>query len=156
MARFDVTGLEQTIKNMEEMGEASGEVAKAMLMAAAGEVRTAWQDAIVQFDHIGKYKKRKGGEMLASVGFPRRPKSVKGIMSIDIYPQGVDSRGVRNAEKAFIAHYGRVHQTGTGFVDVADENSTQPVYNTMTTIWDEFLETGKVPKIVVPNWHAEK
>lgn len=156
MARFDVTGLEQTIKSMEELGEHSGKVATAMLMAAAGEVRTAWQDAIVSFDHIGKYKKRKGGEMLASVGFPRKPKDVKGIMGIDIYPQGVDSKGTRNAEKAFIAHYGRKHQKGTGFVDVADQNSAQPVYNVMTEIWDEFLQTGKVPEVAVPNWHATK
>lgn len=156
MARFDVTGLEETIKDMEAMGKSSGKVATAMLMAAAGEVQKAWQDAIVSFDHIGKYKKRKGGEMLASVGYARRPKSVNGLKGIDIYPQGVDSRGVRNAEKAFIAHYGRKHQAGTRFVDVADQRSAQPVYDVMTSIWDHFLKTGEVPKIAVPNWHKAK
>lgn len=149
MARFDVTGLEQVLKDMARMDEMTGRVADAMLMAAAGVVREEWIKAIEHHDHIMSH------QMLDSVGYPRKPKTAGDVRTIDIYPQGEDSRGVRNAEKAFIAHYGRVHQTGSGFVDEADRNSAEPVQSVMLAIWDRYLETGEVQTVAVPNWHAQ-
>lgn len=148
MARFDVTGMEQTIKEMARLGESTGAVADAMLMAAAGAVRQEWQNAIRQFGHIDT------GDMLSKVGYPRQPSTISDVRSIDVYPQGKDRRGVRNAEKAFIAHYGRVHQTGSGFVDVADRNSAAPVQAAMTAIWDHYIATGEVKTAAVADWHA--
>lgn len=148
MARFDVTGLEEVLKEMARMDQLTGRVADAMLMAAAGVVREEWQKAIRQYGHVDT------GSMLDAVGYPRKPATAGDVRTIDIYPQGTDSRGVRNAEKAFIAHYGRIHQVGTGFVDVADRNSAEPVYEAMTAIWDAFVETGEIKQVSVPNWHA--
>lgn len=148
MARFDVRGIEPILKDMARLQEQTGPVADAMLMAAAGVVRQEWIYAIERHRH------RKSRDMMNSVGYPRRPKTAGDIRTIDIYPQGVDRRGIRNAEKAFIAHYGRVHQTGSGFVDEADRNSEQPVMDVMTRIWDQYLESGSVKTEAVENWHA--
>ena len=60
------------------------------------------------------------GDMVRSVGTAKGTKAKK---FHDIYPQGRDEKGVRNAEKAFIAHYGKSGQLGTRFVDEAESNS---------------------------------
>ena len=41
--------------------------------------------------------------------------------------RGKDEKGVRNAEKAFIAHYGKSGQLGTHFIDEAEANAKAKV-----------------------------
>jgi hypothetical protein len=77
-------------------------------------------------------------------------------MSIDIYPQGKDKKGTRNAEKAFILHLGTTSNTAqkrrkkkkfsgpgiprTLWVDDADRASEPRVMDAYTRIWDAFLK----------------
>lgn len=148
MARFDVTGLDKVIKEMAQMDQLTGRVADAMLMAAAGVVREAWRYAIAQKGHIDT------GSMFDKVGYPRKPTSVGDVRTIDIYPQGKDASGTRNAEKAFILHYGTSRRQGTFFVDDADRMSAEPVQSVMESIWTHFVETGEVQAAGVADWHA--
>lgn len=144
MARFDVSGLDETIKEMVRLGEMTGKAADAMLMAGAQEVRKAWAQSAERHEH------RDTGDMIAAIGYARTPKSVGDVRMIDIYPQGRDSKGVRNAEKAFILHYGTRTRRASRWVDDADEESGRTVTPAMIRVWDEYLQTGSVPSIAAP------
>ena len=141
MARFDTDGLDDLIDEMQRMGQRSGEVAKAMTAAAADEIRDAWKQAAEE------YGLRDTGAMIESIGFPGPVKDVGGILQQDVYPQGKDERGVRNAEKAFIQHYGSSRIKPKYWVDEADAAAGPKVQQRLEDIWGEFLETGKVPNI---------
>ena len=134
MARFDVSGLDETIEEMKRLGQMAGRTADAMLMAGAEEGRKAWRQSAEEHRH------RDTGDMIASIGFPRTPKDVGSIRSIDIYPQGKDKRNIRNAEKAFILHYGTTKIRGSRWVDDADKISEQTVVPAMIRVWEQFLQ----------------
>ena len=134
MARFNVSGLDETIEEMKRIGQMTGRTADAMLMAGAEEVRKAWRQSAEEHRH------RDTGDMIASIGFSRKPKEIGSIRSIDIYPQGKDKRNIRNAEKAFILHYGTTKIRGSRWVDDADKISEQTVVPAMIRAWEQFLQ----------------
>lgn len=139
MARFDMSGLDGIIRDMQAMGQDTGPVADAMLLTGAEQVAEAWRRSAEE------HELRDTGDMIASIGYPRKPSGVGSAKSIDIYPQGVDRKGVRNAEKAFILHYGTSKRPGTRWVDDADAYCEGTVVPAMEQIWNEFIETGRVP-----------
>lgn len=141
MARFEVEGMDEIIRQMRSMQQLTGKVAEAMLMAGAEEVREAWRES------AEKHKHRDTGQLIESIGYPRRPKAASDMLSIDIYPQGTNDRGIRNAEVAFVLHYGTTKMPGSGWVDDADTISGPRVTSAMQRIWAEYLETGKVPTL---------
>ena len=134
MARFDVSGLDETIEEMKRLGQMTGQTADAMLMAGAEEVRKAWRQSAEEHRH------RDTGDMIASIGFARKPKEIGSIRTIDIYPQGKDKRNIRNAEKAFILHYGTKKIRGSRWIDDADKISEQTVVPAMIRVWEQFLQ----------------
>ncbi len=134
MARFDVSGLDETIEEMKRLGQMTGRTVDAMLMAGAEEVRKAWRQSAEEHRH------RDTGDMIASIGFARKPKEIGSIRSINIYPQGKDKRNIRNAEKAFILHYGTTKIRGSRWVDDADKISEQTVVPAMIRVWEQFLQ----------------
>jgi hypothetical protein len=150
VARFEVEGLDFIIADMKRYGELAGETAQEMLMAGAEEVKQAWKGEAER----RQFKDTKA--MIDSIGFPRSTKRASDILSIDIYPQGKDARGVRNAEKAFILHWGTNSKStrrrkskkkfsGPGiprtlWVDDADRASGPRVMDAFTRIWDAFLK----------------
>ena len=134
MARFDVSGLDETIEEMKRLGQMTGRTADAMLMAGSDEVRKAWKRSAEEHRH------RDTGDMIASIGFARKPKAIGSIRTIDIYPQGKDKRNIRNAEKAFILHYGTTKIRGSRWVDDADKISEQTVVPAMIRVWEQFLQ----------------
>lgn len=136
MARFDTSGVDDIIEEMKQYGQLVGETADEMLMAGAEAVKDGWRAS------AQKHQLVDSGDMIDSIGYPRQPTTVGDIRQIDIYPQGKDSRGVRNAEKAFILHYGSSRVDATHWVDDADEMSAEPVQNAFTKIWDDFLQGG--------------
>ena len=60
---------------------------------------------------------------------------------VAIYPQGRDHKGVRNAEKAFVNHYGASHRKATHFVDDAEKQSEEPAVEAMAAAWYQKLES---------------
>ena len=133
MARFDTSGFDEVIADMIRLREDTGPVADEMLMAGAEEVKQAWKRSAENHGH------RDSGDMIESVGYPRKPKTLNDIRMIDIYPQGKDHKGIRNAEKAFIKHYGTKAQPGSHWIDDADAEAEPLVAAVMTEIWDEHL-----------------
>lgn len=135
MARFDTSGLDEVIQQMKRLGELTGPTADRMLMAGAEQVKTAWKRA-AEIHHHKDY-----GDMIASIGYPKNPKTVSDIRTIDIYPIGKDRTGTRNAEKAFILHYGTKSRLGSRWIDDADRIAGPLVQAEFERIWDEHLQS---------------
>ncbi len=134
MARFRTDGVDDIIQQMKELGELAGETADKMLHAGAEEVKKAWETEAQIHDFIDTR------DMIDSIGFPSKPKTIKDMKVMDIYPQGKDRKGVRNAEKAFILHYGSSSIDSSHWVDDADERAEEPATKAMSEIWDEALK----------------
>lgn len=142
MARLDTSGLDDLIAEMERMGQSSGDVAEAMVNAAAVVIRDAWKET------AEKYGLHDTGDMIRSIGFPTPPQKIGAAIFRDVYPQGKDSKGVRNAEKAFLLHYGTSRIKAKYWVDEAEAISGPRVQERLEEIWGEFLETGKIPTTI--------
>lgn len=141
MAQIDTTGLQELLNDMRRMGEAAEPVAQVMTAAAAEEITASWKQT------AEAHGLRDTGAMIESIGYPEGVQNRGGLFTADIYPQGKDARGVRNAEKAFIHHYGSSRIQPTYWVDEADKNAEEPVQARLEGIWGEFLETGQVPDV---------
>lgn len=144
VARFDTSGLDELIRDMENMGQMSGPVAEVMVEAAAAEIRESWREA------AESHGLRDTGAMIESIDAPGPVVDFGTSLGKDIYPTGKDSKGVRNDEKAFILHYGRNGYQkieATYWVDDADDISAVRVPPRLDAIWEEFLQTGKVPAL---------
>lgn len=140
MSRFDTSGLDNLITQMYQMGEQAGDVADDMLMSSAEIVKKCWKRAALQAGH-----KITGG-LIDSIGYPRKPKGIKGIKTIDIYPQGNSptakekgGKPARYAAIAFRIHYGTSKHPGSRFIDNADAMSAKPVEENMKKKWNNFL-----------------
>lgn len=145
MARFRSEGLDALIVDLDKMGQTTGELAERILYAGAEQIKRAWKRAA----EIHRLKLT--GQMINSIGYPRKPKKVSDVLSIDIYPQGystyteangkryVRKKPVRNAEVAFINHYGTSRNPGTFFVDTADDLSGPLVEEACLKVYDEWL-----------------
>lgn len=132
MAKFDTSGIDDIVKQMAELGELAGDVADEMLIAGAKEVTEGWKEAAEQ------YGLKDTGDMIKSIG-PTRVKTVGGLRAIEVYPQGKDRKGVRNAEKAFLLHYGTSSIPAKRWVDKADQISAEPAEKAMREVWDKEL-----------------
>lgn len=135
LARFDMSGLNSVIDEMRRLEEDTGPTDERMIMAGAEEVKKAWRRSAEEHNH------RDTGDMIESIGYPRKPENIGGALSIDIYPQGTDHKGVRNAEKAFILHYGTSKRPGSRWVDDADRYSEDTAVPEMKRIWDEYVQS---------------
>jgi len=133
VARFDTSGLDDVLAEMKELGQLTGEVADTMLMAGAEIVAQCWKEAAERHRH------RLTGDMIASIGYPRQPSQAGDVRMIDIYPQGRDSTGTRNAEKAFILHYGTSKIPGSHWIDDADALAGPRVEAKWREIWNDYL-----------------
>lgn len=134
MPELKYDGIKDVIKEMVALGERTGEGAHRMLHVAAERMKFEW------IEMIDRYKFIASGEMREKVGYPRKPKEVEDVLSIDVYPQGKDSKtGVRNAEKAFILHYGRSNMNATHFVDHIVSSSSDEIEQLMIQTWRDFV-----------------
>ena len=139
MARFDMSGLDPIVDEMRRLGEETGAAAEAMIQAGAEAVKLAWQRAA---EEKGL---RDTGDMINSIGYPQKPKYIDDALAQDIYPQGRDHKGVRNAEKAFVLHYGTSKMPATYWVDLADAYSEETAVPAMAKVWEDYITMGKLP-----------
>ena len=164
MAQFSTDGIDSIAEEMAWMGEAAGETADQMLLAGAEEVKRAWQETAEAHGY------HDSGDMIESIKADKAPKSdADGVRKIDVYPRGKDRKGVRNAEKAFLLHYGTSNSAkakkrraarwkargktnatgelsklrmGTHWVDEAERDAAPMVQDVFEKIWDRHLKGG--------------
>jgi HK97 gp10 family phage protein len=132
MARFDTSGFDDVINALTALDLTDDETDD-VLLAGAEEVKEAWKQS------AEKHELRDTGDMINSIDYSRKPKKAAGIREVDIYPQGKDRKGIRNAEKAFVLHYGTSRIPATHWVDEADEMAAEPVQKAMEEKYDEIL-----------------
>ena len=134
MAKMSTSGMDEIFKQMFDLGELMGEVADRMLYAGADEVKKAWRKVAQDM----KYKDT--GRMIASIDYAKG-KSGKSsdVKTVAIYPQGLNHKNVRNAEVAYILHYGTSKRPGSHWVDTAEALAEPEVERVVTEIWDEEL-----------------
>lgn len=113
-----------------------------MVNQAVVIIRDAWRES------AEKHGLRDTGALIESIGFPEPVTKVGSVLSRDVYPQGKDAKGTRNAEKAFILHYGTKKIPATYWVDDADDASGPRVQERLEQMWDEYLKTGRVPVVI--------
>lgn len=134
MANFKTSGdmIEDVAKELAQLGESvDGELGQEMLDDGAQIIEFHWVKSIKKYKHVDT------GAMVNSVGVA---KGTKAKNFRDIFPQGKDEKGVRNAEKAFIAHYGKSGQIGTHFIDEAEANAKAEAAVAMQDKLDKYIE----------------
>lgn len=143
MASLKVEGLDDLTKELERMGELVGPLADAMLKAGAQPVVESWKAEATKRRHIDT------GKMIKSISADRKIKDVEGASKyITVYPRGED-KGVRNAEKAFVLHYGSSKLDADHWVDAANLNAEPQAIAAMTGVFDHYVETGNVPVVTI-------
>lgn len=137
MAKLKVQGLDTFTAQLDRIGQRLGPVGEQMLHAGAEQMKRAWVSAIDRHGHVDN------GDMRKSVR-PTKIKTTSGTPSIEVYPQGKDRKGVRNAEKAFVLHYGFKSNGGSHFVDEAVDKGEGPATEAMAAVFDDFLKSEGV------------
>ena len=131
MAKVNYEGLDELLAEMKRLGELAGPTADRMIAVGAEELKKSW------IASAEKHKHEDTRDMILSIG--ARPGD-KDIRSVDVYPLGKDRFGTRNAEKAFILHYGKSGIDASRWVDEAEDNAQEPIQKAFERIWDEHLK----------------
>lgn len=129
MARLSFTGLDAVVNELGRMEQGADGKITEMLEAGGTVMVTAWQEAITAAGLIDT------GSMINNVRAGNLKKTEDGG-EIVIYPRGNDAKGVSNAQKAFIHHYGSSKNPATGFVDKAEKDGTGKAEAAMAAIWN--------------------
>lgn len=132
MATLRVEGLEALEEDLRKFGDRADEIGNAMLEAGAEELKESWKYHILKSGHVDS------GSMVDSVK-ASKPRKGRGGTSVDVYPQGKDQKGVRNAEKAFLLHYGWKDKPGDHFVDNVEQDAEEAVADAMESVLNEYL-----------------
>ena len=129
MARMQFSGTEDVMRELLMENERMERKATEMLGEAGKVVTKALQDVIEERGHVDT------GAMKESVRASAVKKSGSARVTT-IYPHGKDAKGVRNAEKAYIIHYGTSKRRGDHFVDEAEERAMDAAEQTMQEVWE--------------------
>ena len=129
MAFVSCSGLNDFIHNLESLGESTEDIVHDMLEAGGEVAVSEWKEGIERHGHVDT------GAMRDAVKNTVSDKN----SSAEIYPKGKDKKGVRNAEKAFIIHYGK-NGDGDRFVDDIEEKAKPKIHEAMEEIMNEYTE----------------
>lgn len=143
MARLITSGFD---KLEEDLYKIEGNIDKlAVAMVQQGAELMAQQRAATAraYGHI------KTGEMISSIGYAKKPRTIAGVVRNDVFARGKDNDGTRNAEKEYLLHYGWSNYDGDHWVDEADQLGSEIAYDKMSAMMDRYIETGEVPKVEV-------
>lgn len=141
MAKFKVVGLDDLIADLEREAVRAEKLVPEMLEAGAEVIGKAQKREAEQMIKSGKIrlfrnKSRSTGAFVSSI----KPTAVKGKGAsayVDVYPQGTDEKGVRNAEKGFLAEYGTKSMPSYPWMSVANEKAMPEAVEKMQEIWNK-------------------
>lgn len=135
MAKFETAGFEEIEKQFLRRAENAVKAVPRMLQKGAQVLAEAQRREIEQMDIVDK------GELMRSVK-PTKVKQKDECSYIDVYPQGTDSKGVRNAEKGFIAQYGKSNEPARPWMTAANAKSADAVHDAMWQEWEQVNNEG--------------
>lgn len=132
MAKFNVVGLDDVQEAMLRQDAIVEEAVPEMLKAGGAVMQKAQQEEIkTRFN-----SRRSTGALLASIKVSA-VKEIDGGKRVEIYPNGKDKHGVRNAEKGFVLNYGRSNMPARPWFTAANEKAADDVVSEMRRVWEE-------------------
>lgn len=126
MARFEVNGLDDLIKDLNSMD--IERVAPLMLAAGAAPLERSVRSEAA--------KHHRTGSMEGSIKKTGASRGSKGNYYICVRPTGTDKKGVRNMEKMIYAEYGTSRQPSTPILAPAVGRSEDEVCKEMQDVFD--------------------
>lgn len=137
MAQFNINGLDGLIMDLEQIKELPDPTAEKMLLAQANVIEKAQRETGRAF---GVYRT---GATLASITHSGMKRGANGDKEMYIYPQGVNARGTRNAEVAFINEYGAPERgiAARPFIRTANEKAAEEAAEEARKAYSEYLST---------------
>ena len=133
MAKFEINGVERIIDELGRMDALTGPMAEEMIREGAKKIVGTWKSVIERRGHVDT------GAMLKSVK-SKKPSGGTEVLEREIYPLGKDAKGVRNAEKAFILHYGWKSRQGDHFIEEIMDESVEPAVSAMEAVMDRYVK----------------
>lgn len=129
MARIETAGLDSLMNNLRRFSlDVSEDLTFEMLEAGAKVTVEDWKQGIEAHGHVDT------GRMKKSVKASKKGKNAR-----EIYPRGKDRKGVRNAEKAFILHYGKSNKAGDRFIDDIEDKAYSDSLDAMEEVYNDYL-----------------
>ena len=129
MANYSVAGFDDLERMLLNESDKAKEIAPKMIKAGANVLISAEKQQIENLKIVDT------GELKNSIK-ATKPKVKGGTHVIEVYPHGKDSKGTRNAEKAFITEYGNSATPSRPWFSTAHEKSENDVHNAMGEIWE--------------------
>lgn len=133
MAKFEMNGVDRIIDELGRMDALTGPMAEEMVDAGARVLVDTWKDVIRSRGHVDT------GDMIRSVK-AKKPAGSSEVVAREVYLLGKDAKGVRNAEKAFILHYGWKSRQGDHFVDQVEVDANEPAVSAMEAVMDKYMK----------------
>ena len=132
MAEFNVVGLDDIAESLLKREAKTVEAVPEMLKAG-GEVMKQAQSDEVRLTFTGD---RSTGDLAASIKVSP-VKDIEGGKRVEVYPDGKDRHGIRNATKGFVLQYGRKNMPARPWFTAANEKATDAVNAEMRRVWEE-------------------
>jgi HK97 gp10 family phage protein len=132
MAKFNVVGLDDIQNAMLRREAATVEAVPEMLKAGGAVMQKAQKDEIT-----ATFKGKRGTGDLARSIIISKIKEKDGGKSVEIYPDGTDRHGVRNATKGFVLQYGRKNMPARPWFTAANTKAADDVTAEMRRVWEE-------------------
>lgn len=132
MARFEVNGIEGFEDKILKREAAATAAVPAMLKAGAAVLVDAQQAEIRSTFQSGRVT----GDLASSI----KATSVKkkdSTQYVEVYPQGTNRRGERNATVGFVHQYGRSNMPARPWFTSANEKAAGEVQEAMRQEWDK-------------------
>ena len=132
MARFEVSGIEAAEAALMRQSERAARAVPKMLKAGAAVLVDAQQAEIRSTFHSGRVT----GDLASSI----KATSVKkkdSTQYVEVYPQGTNRRGERNATVGFVHQYGRSNMPARPWFTSANEKAAGEVQEVMRQEWEK-------------------
>ena len=131
MAKFNVVGLDDIQERMLRREKATEEAVPEMLKAGGAVMQEAQKQEILSTF----WSDRSTGDLAASI-VVSKVKEKDGGKMVEVYPDGKDRHGVRNATKGFVLQYGRKNMPARPWFTAANTKAADAVNDEMRRVWE--------------------
>lgn len=131
MARFNMVGLKRIEREIARRASLLDEAAPEMLKAGTDVLVEYQRGSIIEKGLIDT------GAMLDSVKAGSVKYGNNGYYQ-EVWPQGRDEKGERNAKKGFVLEYGRSDMNATHWMSEANDAAEEEVIDAMRKVWNEY------------------
>jgi len=138
MASFDFSGIEELMAGLHESCALSDDTVEQLLLAEAAVVEKAQKQTGLA---MGVHRT---GVTLDSISHGKLKKTANGGRALYVYPRGVNSKGIRNAEVAFINEFGKTNQKARPFIKTANETCADEAVDAAAKVYASYLASKKL------------